>query len=257
MKPIAIIRPVSKRIVDCELTHLARERIDYARAVQQHAQYEAALIRRGCEIVRIPVAHDLPDAVFVEDVAVVLDELAVMTRPGAVSRREEGRDVEPVLASHRDIVRIEAPGTLDGGDVLRLGKRIFVGRSSRTSEEGIAQLRSLVSGFGYEVRAIVVEGCLHLKSAVCAVGENTLMGNRAWVDRRSFGEADWIEIDEREPHAANALWVGNGVIYPRAFVYSAELLRRHLEARNASLDLVDASELAKAEGGVTCCSLIL
>ena len=257
MKPIAIIRPVSSRIVDCELTHLARERIDYARAVDQHVQYEAALTRRGCEIVRIPAAHDLPDAVFVEDVAVVLDELAVMTRPGAVSRRDEGRDVEPVLARHRDIVCIEAPATLDGGDVLRLGRRIFVGQSSRTSDEGIAQLRSLVSGFGYDVRAIPVEGCLHLKSAVCAVGEHALLGNSAWVDRRSFGEADWIEIDEREPHAANALWIGDGVIYPRAFVYSAELLRRHLEARNVSLDLVDASELAKAEGGVTCCSLIL
>src|SRR6188474_3435884 len=129
MKPIAIIRPVSTCIVDCELTHLAREPIDYARAAEQHAQYEAALIRRGCKIVRIPAAHELPDAVFVEDVAVVLDELAVMTRPGAVSRREEGRDVEPVLARHRDIVRIEAPATLDGGDVLRLGRRIFVGLS--------------------------------------------------------------------------------------------------------------------------------
>ena len=257
MTPIAIIRPVSKRIVDCELTHLAREPIDYARAVQQHAEYEAALTRRGCEIVRIPAAHDMPDAVFIEDVAVVLDEVAVMTRPGAVSRREEGREVEPVLASHRDIVRIEAPGTLDGGDVLRLGKRIFVGHSSRSSEEGIAQLRSLVAGFGYDVRAIAVNGCLHLKSAVCAVGEYALLGNSAWVDRRSFGEADWLEIDEREPHAANALWVGDGVIYPRAFMHTAELLRSHLEAHHASLDLVDASELAKAEGGVTCCSLIL
>lgn len=205
----------------------------------------------------IPAAHDLPDAVFVEDVAIVLDELAVMTRPGAVSRRDEGRDVEPVLASHRDIVRIEAPGTMDGGDVLRLGRRIFVGRSSRTSEDGITQLRALTSRFGYEVRAIAVKGCLHLKSAVCVVGEHTLIGNSAWVDRRSFPEADWIEIDKREPQAANALRIGDGVIYPRAFVHSAELLRRHLEASNASLDIVDASELAKAEGGVTCCSLIL
>ncbi|HEX6942544.1 MAG TPA: N(G),N(G)-dimethylarginine dimethylaminohydrolase, partial [Gemmatimonadaceae bacterium] len=126
---IAIIRPVSTSIVACELTHLARAPIDYARAVKQHAAYEAALARRGCEIVRVPAAHGMPDAVFVEDVAVVLDELAVMTRPGALSRRDEGRDVEPALARYRNVARIAAPGTLDGGDVLRVGKRLFVGRS--------------------------------------------------------------------------------------------------------------------------------
>lgn len=257
MTPIAIIRPVSRRIVDCELTHLAREPIDYARAVAQHADYEAALIRRGCEILRVPAAHDLPDAVFVEDVAVVLDEVAVMTRPGAPSRRDEGRDVETVLSRFRNIVRIQEPGTLDGGDVLRVGKRLFVGLSARTNDEGIAQLRTLIAEFGYEVRSAALHDCLHLKSAVTAVGEHTLLGNSAWVNPRQFGAVEWIEVDAHEPFAANALWVNEGVIYPRAFVHTAELLRKLLHARNASLDLVDASELAKAEGGVTCCSLIL
>src|SRR5262249_11855322 len=163
--------------VDCELTHLAREPIDYATALAQHADYEAALIRLGCEVVRLPVAHDMPDAVFVEDVAVVLDELAVMTRPGALSRRDEGREGEAVLVRPRRMVRIEEPGTLDGGDVLQLGKTLFVGRSSRTNAEGIAQLRDLVSGSGYTVSAIDVHECLHLKSAVTAVGERTLVGN--------------------------------------------------------------------------------
>jgi dimethylargininase len=251
--PIAIIRPVSKRIVDCELTHLAREPIDYDRAVTQHTEYERALEQRGCEIVRVPAAHDMPDAVFVEDVAVVVDEIAVMTRPGATSRRDEGRAIEPVLARYRPIARINAPGTLDGGDVLRVGKQFFVGRTSRTNEDGIAQLRALVAEFGYEVTAMTVEGCLHLKSAVTAVGENLLLGNGAWVNRRAFGDMDWIEVDAREPQAANALWVHGGVIYPRAFVHTADVLRRHV----TTLDLVDASELAKAEGGVTCCSLIL
>jgi dimethylargininase len=247
---------VSRSIVDCELTHLEREPIDYERAVAQHADYKHALESRGCEIVSVPAAHDMPDAVFVEDVAVVLDEVAVMTRPGATSRQEEGPAVEAALAPYRTIVRITAPGTLDGGDVLCVGRNIYVGRSARTNDDGIAQLRALVTNAGYEVSAITVHGCLHLKSAVTAVGERTLLGNGAWIDRRAFGDMDWIEVDAREPYAANALWVNGGVIYPRAFVHTADILRRHLDARHTPLELVDASELAKAEGGVTCCSLI-
>ncbi|HKW14363.1 MAG TPA: arginine deiminase family protein [Candidatus Krumholzibacteria bacterium] len=257
MTAIAIIRPVSKSIVNCELTHLAREPIDYGTAVAQHADYEAALIRLGCDVVRVPVAHDKPDAVFIEDVAVVLDEGAVMTRPGALSRRDEGREVETVLARYRNLVRITEPGTLDGGDVLHVGKTLYVGCSGRTNHEGIAQLRTLVSNLGYDVTAIDVHGCLHLKSAVTAVGDNTFIGNSAWVDRHAFARHEWIEVDPREPFAANALSVNEGVIYPLAFTHTADLLRRHLEQRNVPLELVDASELAKAEGGVTCCSLIL
>ena len=253
MKPIAIIRPVSRRIVECELTHLAREPIDYARAVAQHAGYEAALIRRGCEIVRVPAAHEMPDAVFVEDVAVVLDEVAVMTRPGAASRRDEGRVVEAALARYRNIVRISEPSTLDGGDVLHVGKTLFVGRSERSNAEGIAQLRALVSHFGYDVKAAALHDCLHLKSAVTTVGEHVLLGNSAWVDRRELGDVDWIEVDAREPFAGNALCVNGGIIYPSAFVRTADLLRK----RDIALDLVDASELAKAEGAVTCLSLLI
>jgi dimethylargininase len=193
----------------------------------------------------------------VEDVAVVLDEIAVMTRPGAVSRRGEAAEVEAALARYRRILRIDPPGTLDGGDVLPVGKRLFVGRSSRTSAAGIAQLRERVAEFGYDVLDMEVNGCLHLKSAVTAIGEGTLLGNRAWVDRREFGDVTWIDVDPSEPDGANALWVGQGVMYPRAFACTAALLRAHLEPQGMSLHLVDASELAKAEGGLTCCSLIL
>ncbi|MDH4036220.1 MAG: dimethylargininase [Candidatus Krumholzibacteria bacterium] len=257
MSRIAITRQVSRSIVHCELTHLAREPIDYARAVEQHEAYEAALVQLGCEIVRAPAAHDLPDAVFVEDVALVMDEVAVMTRPGAESRRAELPGVEPLLARYRDVVRIEAPGTLDGGDVLLVGRRFFVGRSSRTNDAGIVHLRALVSEHGYSVDAVDVRGCLHLKSAVTAVGESTLLGNGTWVDRGAFGDVAWIDVDPAEPHAANALWVGDGVIYPRAYSRTAALVRTHLDSKGMLLRLVDASELAKAEGGVTCCSLIL
>jgi dimethylargininase len=253
----AIVRPVSRSIAQCELTHLSREPIDYDAAVRQHADYEAALIRSGCEVVRVPAADDMPDAVFVEDVAIVLDELAVMTRPGASPRRHEGCEVEAALARYRKVARITEPATLDGGDVLRVGRTFFAGRTARTSDEGIEQLRARVSEFGYEVHAVAVHGCLHLKSAVTAVGERALLGNSAYVDRGAFGDVEWIEVDSREPMAANALWIGNRVIYPKAFVRTAQILREHLEARKTTLDLIDASELAKAEGGVTCCSLLL
>jgi dimethylargininase len=187
----------------------------------------------------------------------VLEEIAVMTRPGAASRRGELDGVEQVLTRYRDVVRIDEPGTLDGGDVLLVGRLFFVGRSGRTNGAGIAQLRALVSEFGYDVEAADVSGCLHLKSAVTAVGEDTLLGNSAWADRQAFGNMKWIEVDPSEPHAANTLWIGDGVIYPRAYARTTATLRAHLEARGMSLHLVDASELAKAEGGVTCCSLIL
>lgn len=257
MMRIAITRPVSTSIVQCELTHLVREPIDHARAVRQHAAYEDALARHVVEIVRAPALDELPDAVFVEDTAVVFDEVAVMARSGAPSRRPEARAVERVLARYRDVEHIVAPGTLDGGDVLRVGKRIFVGRSSRTNDAGILQLRAVVAKFGYKLVAVDVRGCLHLKSAVTAVAGNTLLGNAGWVRREAFGNLKWIDIDPTEPLAANALWVGDGVIYPRAFPRTAALLRTHLDSLGLSLDFVDASELAKAEGGVTCCSLIL
>ena len=257
MPRIAITRPVSTSIVHCELTHLSREPIDYALAVKQHEAYEEALAALGCTIVSVTAAPDMPDAVFVEDMAVVLGEVAVLMRPGAVSRRGELDEVKRTLAGHRHVEHIHAPGTLDGGDVLRVGRKLFVGRSSRSNEAGVSQLRALVSTHGYEVEVVDVRNCLHLKSAVTAVGEDTLLGNSEWVDRRAFGALEWIEVDPSEPHAANALWVGDGVIYPRAYTRTATRLRAHVDKHAMSTHLVEVSELAKAEGGVTCCSLIL
>jgi dimethylargininase len=250
---IAMVRPVSRRIVDCELTHLARSPIDYDRAVAQHEEYQSALKALGCELVTVPAAHDMPDAVFIEDAAIVLDEVAVMTRPGVLSRRGELAGVEQALAPFRPLAHITDPATLDGGDVLLVGRRLYVGRSGRSNDEGIGQLRALVAPHGYDVQAIGVRGCLHLKSAVTAVASDTLLGNGAWVDREAFGDATWIDVDPSEPHAANALQIEKDAIYPLAYPLTAERLRSF----GISLRLVDASELAKAEGGVTCCSLVL
>jgi dimethylargininase len=245
---IAVTRDVSPAVARCELTHLARTPIDQGRAVAQHAAYRALLASLGCELVDVAGDAAHPDCVFIEDTAVVLDDLAVITRPGAESRRGEVDAVASVLTRYRPIVRIEAPGTIDGGDVLVLGERIFVGRTSRTNDEGIAQLRVLT---GREVIPIEVRGALHLKTAVTRVAPDALLVNRAWIDAAPFAGWRMIDVDPSEPFAANALLAGQTIVYPAAFPRT--------RARLAGLDVrtVDADELAKAEGGVTCCSLLV
>jgi dimethylargininase len=249
----AITRKVSPAITRCELTHLQRKPIDVALAARQHEEYERCLADLGCRVVSLPSEPELPDSVFVEDTAVVADELAVVTRPGAESRRAETASVARVLAEYRPIAAIQAPGTLDGGDVLRVGRRVFVALSARSNREGIEQLRALLSPFGYAVEALAVSGCLHLKSAVTQVAPDAVLLNRAWVDPAGFDGLRCIGIDPAEPYAANALLVGEAVIYPTAFSRTAA----RLERAGIRLVSVDVSELAKAEGAVTCCSLIL
>ena len=249
---IAITREVSPRIAECELTHLAREPIDFQRARTQHRQYEALLEELGCKRVRLPAEPDLPDSVFVEDAAVVLDELAVITRSGAESRRSETVSVAEALRPYRKLFYIESPGTLDGGDVLRVGKALYVGLSKRSNREGIKQLQDILLPFGYVVNDVKLRDCLHLKSAVTQVAENTLLINRTWVDTAMFSGFQLIDVASSEPFAANALLIGNTVVYPVAFPET----RQRLEKQGIRVRTVDVSELAKAEGGVTCCSLI-
>jgi len=251
--PVAITRKVSPAIGRCELTHLERREIDVARAAAQHETYERCLERLGCRVVSLPAEPEMPDSVFVEDTAVVLEELAVMTRPGAEARRTETASVAAVLAEYRRLVVIKPPATLDGGDVLVLDRRVFVGLSGRSNLDGFEQLRSLLAPHGYTVEAVDVRGCLHLKSAVTRVAPDTVLLNPDWVDRSLFAGLDRIEIDPAEPHAANGLPVGGVLVYPDTFPRTAERLRE----RGALLELLDLSELAKAEGAVTCCSLML
>lgn len=247
---LALTRSVPSSIVDCELTHLAREPIDVARATKQHRAYEKALASLGYEVRHLPDEPDLPDSVFVEDTAVVVDELAVITRPGAPSRRPETFSVAQALRAYRQLAFIDDPGTLDGGDVLRIGKRLFAGRSERTNDAGIAQLRAHLAQFGYSVDAMSMRDCLHLKTAVTAVSDSIVLVNPSWIDFPGF---DHIEVDPAEPFAANALLTPNGVLMPSAFPRTIARVRE----RGIEVKTVDASELAKAEGGVTCCSLLL
>jgi dimethylargininase len=258
---LALTRAVPSSIDRCELTHLQREPIDYARAVEQHAAYEAMLVGAGCTVQRLPAAPDLPDSVFVEDAAVVFDDIAVIARPGAASRRPEVEAMVEALRPLRRLAFIQPPGTLDGGDVLVTPGKVFVGISGRTNADGARQLASHIGPFGFEVIPIPVEGCLHLKSAVTVLANlppkggscQPLLINPLWIDGELFRGFDLVEVDPSEPAAANVLCVNDLVIcaeeHPRT--------RQRLEARGFVTRSVPAAELAKAEGGVTCCSVLV
>jgi dimethylargininase len=249
---IAITRDVSPSLAGCELSFVPRSPIDIDRAIAQHDAYREALRDLGCEVLSLPAQPDMPDAVFVEDVAIVLDEVAILTRPGAPSRRAEGASVAEVLARYRPLQAIQAPGTLDGGDVLRVGRTLYVGEAARSNADGIAQLRALLSPFGYTVRAVPTHGCLHLKSAATRVADDTLLVQSEWIDVSAFAGHACIEVDPDEEHAANALRIGDGVIHPACFPRT----RRRLEAAGIRVVPLEISELQKAEGAVTCCSLV-
>ncbi len=249
---IAITRQVSPAIGQCELTHLARLPIDVQAARLQHHQYEVALKSLGVEVHSLPAEPDLPDSVFVEDVAVVLDEAAVITRPGAKSRRPESESIARALAPYRRLFSIRAPGTLDGGDVLTVGHEMYVGWSERSNQAAVDQIKDFLSPYGYTVQGVKVTGCLHLKSAVTQLAPDRLLINPAWVDKDNFPGMTFVEVDPTEHYAANALMIGNAVMYPTAFPKT----QQRLEQAGVHLVLIDATELAKAEGALTCCSLI-
>jgi dimethylargininase len=242
---LALTRGVSPSLSRCELTHLPRVPIDAARAAAQHRAYRDALAAAGCEVLELPPEPALPDSVFVEDVAFVVDEVAVVLRPGAAA-------VAGALARHRPLARIVPPGTVDGGDLLRIGRTVYAGASGRTDADGIAQLSATLAPHGYAVRPVPVCGCLHLKSAVTEVGPSLLLGNRAWVDTAAFGGVEWVDVHPDEPGAGNALLVGETVVFPASHPRTAD----RLAGRGLDVRLVDVSELEKAEGAVTCCSIL-
>ena len=203
-------------------------------------------------VLSLPEMPDLPDSVFVEDTALVLDECAVILRPGAASRRAETESVEKVLAPYRKLLHIQAPAHVDGGDILTLGRDLYVGLSARSEAGAIAQLGDLLQPAGYAVHAVVVNGCLHLKSAVTQIRQDAVLVNPAWLDKRSFHGVKTVEIDPSEGYAANAVLVGETLIYPNAFPRT----EARLAAEGIGVLTVPADELAKAEGAVTCCSLL-
>jgi dimethylargininase len=251
-KTIAITRSISPRFNECELTHLDRAPIDLELAHTQHRKYEEALRSLGLEVISLPAESDFPDSVFVEDTALVLDEVAVLTRPGADSRKAEVDLIASALAPYRKLLRIEAPGTVDGGDILQLGKQIYVGLSTRSNRSAIEQMRSALEPYGYTVSGVLVRGCLHLKSALTQASQDTLLINPDWVEKNRFPGWRFVEVDPGEPSAANIVILPGGAIFPAHFPKT----QARLEADGIPLTIVPASEVSKAEGAVTCCSLI-
>ncbi len=250
---LAITRDISPRFNECELTHIDRIPIDLDIARAQHQGYIQALKELGCAVLELPAEPDLPDSVFVEDVAVILPEVALLTRPGADSRKPETESIAWALTPFRELVRVTAPATVDGGDVLVLGKKIYIGMSTRSNGTAIVQMNDLLGKYGYYVQGVEMHGCLHLKSAVTRVDENTLLINRRWVDIEQFEGFDLIDIDPSEPFAANCLPVNGSIIFPTSFPRT----RARLEEKGYQVKTVPVDELAKAEGAVTCCSLIV
>ena len=248
----AITRAVSPSLANCELSFITRQPIDLTIAREQHRSYEKILAQLGARVISLPAESELPDSMFVEDPALVLDELAVIFPLGTETRHREAATIAAALSPFRKLCHVKLPGTVEGGDILRIGKQLFVGLTARSNEEGIAQLAHIVDPHGYRVTGVPVTGCLHLKSAVTWLGNNTLLANRAWFDSSLLNGYEWLDVDPAEPHAGNALALGGSVIFPASF----ERTRARIEARGFQVISTDISELQKAESGLTCSSLL-
>jgi dimethylargininase len=248
----AIVRVPSRRLPECELSFLEREAIDVAVARAQHRDYQSVLRAAGARVTELPPLDDLPDATFVEDAAIVLDECAVLAPMGAASRKPESESMAAALAPHRRIEWLTAPATLDGGDVLRLGRSIYVGQTPRTNAAAVAQLRALTGPLGYTVTAVPVSLCLHLKSACARLDDTTVLVNAGWIAPSVFGDRRIVPVASDEPWGANVVRAGGTVIFPA----SAPRTRKIVEQIGFATVAADVSELQKAEAGVTCLSLV-
>ncbi|HEY9505309.1 MAG TPA: N(G),N(G)-dimethylarginine dimethylaminohydrolase [Gemmatimonadales bacterium] len=255
MSLVALVREPSASLGECELSYVSRTSIDLSLARVQHAGYCAALGAAGAEVRVLPALDHLPDAAFVEDTAVVLDEVALLGAIGVGSRAPEVDAIGGDLERYRPLVRLGRPGAkLEGGDVLRIGRTVYVGHSRRTNLDGAEGLRSVLEPLGYRVRVVPVEGCLHLKTGCSLAGEGIVVANPSWVSGEPF-ERDGLEVvpvAPSEPWAANVLVVGDTLLVPAGSPATARRLR------SAGLEPgdVDIGELQKAEAGLTCLSLL-
>lgn len=249
---VAITHAPSPLMEQCERTYVERSPIDLARAQQQHRAYRQMLRDCGAEVRVLEVNRDWPDCVFVEDTAIVLDELAVLARMGTESRRGETAGVEAELRKYREVRRIEAPATLEGGDALRVGRTLLVGVSRRTNRAGVEALAAIAKRFGYELRPVPVRGCLHLKTACTALPDETLLVNPAWLNLEEVRGFETLTVAPSEPWAANVALIGSTVFMHSEHPATAEAIR----CRGFDVRMADISEFAKAEGGVTCLSLL-
>lgn len=250
---LALTRMPAPRMADCQLTFVNRSPIDEQRVLAQHAEYRQALAECGAQVETLDADPDLPDCVFVEDTAVVLDEVAIVCRLGTESRRGEAAAVELALRPYRDVERIDPPATLEGGDVLRVGRTLLVGLSSRTNAAGAERLAAIAGRWGYAVRAVRVTGCLHFKTACTALPDGRLLVNPAWIDAAPLKEFEQVVVPETEPWGANVACLNGRVVAAAANRQTNDLIR----SLGFDVRPVELGEYAKAEGGVTCLSILL
>jgi dimethylargininase len=250
---LAFVREVSPRLAQCELSFVQRAAIDTTRALRQHQSYTQALQSLGCELKWLPALPQHADAVFVEDTAVIVPEIAVITRPGAHSRQGETGTVASTLAAYVTITEVNAPATIEGGDVMQIGRTFYVGASARTNSQGVEQLRAALSPFGYEVRTIAMRGCLHLKSACTYIPPEVVLCNPLWVDATLFRGARVLTVNATEPFGANTLTIKGTTLVSSLYPRTAEML----EAAGMQIRTLEVDELHKAEAALTCMSLLL
>jgi dimethylargininase len=248
----ALTRGVSPTIGDCKLTFIKRERIDVAAAARQHGAYKQCLTKMGVQITSLVLMPEAPDAVFIQDTAVVVDEVAVVATMGAACRAEEVESVAQALSSHRPLKRLSPPATLEGGDVVRIGRTLYVGDSGRTNREGIRQLSDILAPYDYQVIPVGVRGCLHLSTGCSYLGHGLMLLNPVWVDAAPFQQFEILEVPETEPWSANTIAVGDTVLLASAFERTCALVQE----RGLNVIATDISELQKAEGALTCMSLM-
>lgn len=250
---LAFVRELSPRLEHCELSFLERVSIDGARARRQHQAYVAALQELGCKVQWLAPLPEHADGTFVEDTAVITPELTVITRPGAVSRRAEVDSVAAALEAHAPLARVREPGTLEGGDVLTIGRAVFVGSSARTNAAGVAQLREALAPFGYRVQSVAMQGCLHLKSAATFIPPDLLLVNPEWADPEAFGQARILTVAPAEPFGANTLTLAGVTLVSADYPQT----QSRLESAGVRTRVLEVGELHKAEAALTCMSLIL
>lgn len=257
--PHAIVRlPAPSLASDCALTHIARAPIDFARIAAQHAAYIEVLRAAGCTIDVLPALPAFPDSVFVEDAAVALPGLTILTRPGTPSREAEPAFLHDALVKRGlALARIQAPATLDGGDVLRIGRRLYVGQGTRTNAHGVTQLSALCAPMGFDVVGVPLGPSLHLKTAVTALDDETLLANVDWVDVGAFGAMQVLKVDPAERFAANVLRLGETLVVNAAFPATRRIVEFHARSRGLRVHAVDIGEFGKAEAGLTCLSVVL
>jgi dimethylargininase len=249
---VAITHVPSPKMQDYERTFVGDQPIDLDLARRQHEGYREALRECGATVTVLDVNSEMPDCVFVEDTALVLEEVAVMMSPGAPSRRREPAGIEPEIAKYRPIARVKLPATIDGGDIVVSGRDVYVGRSPRTNDEGIAALQATLAPYGYRVTGVPVHGCLHLKTACSALADGRFLVNAAWIDVSAFDATRLVQVPDDEPWAGDVLVIGDQIIVSSAFPATIGLLR----GLGWQVIPVSVSEFAKAEGGVTCLSLV-